>query len=127
MLKYRHTYSDDGRFETWIFQLARNVHHDHYRKAKRYVYRESMSDWEHELKEENTSETSQIHKDELGVLQQALEALTPEKKELIELTRFQKMKYEEVGRVLGISESAVKVRVHRIIRELKKHYVRLDT
>jgi len=126
MLKYRHTYSDTGRFETWAFKLARNVHHDHYRKNGRYSYQANMTDWEHKLKDEKNVETIQAGKDELDILTRALSALDSEKRELIELTRFQKMKYVEVGKMLGISETAVKVRIHRIMKELRKNYVRLD-
>src|SRR5262245_493083 len=39
MLKYRATYRDDGRFETWMFHLARNARADYFRlrRAARYV------------------------------------------------------------------------------------------
>jgi RNA polymerase sigma-70 factor (ECF subfamily) len=127
VLKYRHTYATDGKFESWLFHLARNVHHDHYRKNKRYYFQENMSDWEGQLKEESNREIEMTKEDELGVLQNALNALSHEKRELIELTRFQKLKYEQVAGLLGISESALKVRVHRILKELKENYIKMDT
>jgi len=33
MLKYRHTYRDDGQFAAWMFHLARRCAADHFRKA----------------------------------------------------------------------------------------------
>ncbi len=125
-IKYKHTYADTGKFETWIFQLARNVHHDHYRKAKRYSWQGDMGDWEGKLKEENNIETEKTRQDDLDTLDLALQKLTPEKKELIELTRFQKMKYDEVASLLGISEGAVKVRMHRVLKELRENYLELE-
>ncbi len=31
ILKYRHTFRDDSRFDTWAFRIARNVRADHFR------------------------------------------------------------------------------------------------
>ena len=126
MLKYRHTYSDEGKFETWAFHLARNVHHDHFRKNKRYAYQENMADTIYDTSEETNVEMQLTKVDEINNLNTALSSLSDEKRELIELTRFQKLKYEQVALLLGISESAVKVRVHRILKELKSLYLKLD-
>lgn len=126
ILKYRHTYSDNGKFETWAFHMARNVHHDHFRKNKRYSYQENMNDRDSDLSENDNEEIRMTKYDELNNLKIALDALAPEKRELIELTRFQKLKYDQVGVLLGISESAVKVRVHRTLKELRENYVKLD-
>src|SRR3982751_3450029 len=32
ILKYRHTYRDEGKFSAWIYHLARKVSADHFRK-----------------------------------------------------------------------------------------------
>ncbi len=126
VLKYRHSYAASGQFESWLFQLARNVHHDHYRKNKRYSWQENMTDWEAYLQDSTNVETRTQKEEELGLLHQALESLAPDKKELIELTRFQRMKYADIAGMLGISESAVKVRVHRILKELREKYLELE-
>ncbi|MEM9324082.1 MAG: RNA polymerase sigma factor [Bacteroidota bacterium] len=126
VLKYKHTYSDTGQFESWLFQLARNVHHDHYRKSKRYSWQEDMSEWESHLQESNNVETRKEKEEEMSMLMQALDSLSPEKKELIELTRFQRMKYGDVANMLNITESAVKVRVHRVLKELREKYLQLE-
>lgn len=126
ILKYKHTYAESGNFEVWAFQLARNVHHDHYRKNKRYAFQDDMTPWEEELKETRNRESEIEQLEELGYLKKALDKLSPEKKELIELVRFQKVKYAKVAEIFGISESAVKVRVHRIVKELKETYLKLD-
>src|SRR5882757_3418662 len=33
ILKYRHTYRDEGKFSAWIYHLARKVSADHFRKS----------------------------------------------------------------------------------------------
>ena len=64
--------------------------------------------------------------DELNYLKKALASLSDEKRELIELVRFQKVKYAKVAEMLGVTESAIKVRVHRILKELRESYIKLD-
>lgn len=124
MLSYRHTYSDTGNFEAWAFHIARNAHKDQLKKNNRYEFREEIGDHDTDFATDQNQENHQIRLDELGQLKKALFSLTPEKREIIELTRFQKMKYDEVGKLLGISEGAVKVKVHRILKELKELYLK---
>lgn len=126
ILKYKHSYSEDGKFEVWVFQLARNVHRDHFRKNKRYAFQEDMSGWEKDLSHSSNKEADMEKADEIQFLKKALSTLSDEKKELIELVRFQKVKYAKAAEILGISESAVKVRVHRTLKELKDAYLKLD-
>ena len=126
ILKYKHTYKDSGDFEIWAFQMARNVHHDHYRKNKRYAFKEDMNSYEEQLSDSQNREVEMELSDELMNLKKALEDLSQEKKELIELVRLQKVKYAKVAEMFGITESAVKVRVHRILKELRESYMRLD-
>lgn len=126
ILKYKHTYAEDGKFETWIFHMARNIHIDHYKKNSRYSWQENMGDWEAKLSDHENAEVETERNDELSMLRQALKSLAPEKRELIEMTRFQKMKYEQVATLLGVTESAIKVRVHRILKELRQSYLKLE-
>ena len=126
ILKYKHTYSEEGRFETWIFHLARNIHIDHYKKNSRYSWQEDMSDWESKLKDETNAEVMTEKNDEINLLRSALQSLSREKRELIEMTRFQKMKYQQVAELLGMTESAVKVKIHRTLKELRQAYLKLE-
>ncbi|MEQ9402440.1 MAG: RNA polymerase sigma factor [Cyclobacteriaceae bacterium] len=126
ILKYKHTYSESGDFEIWAFQLARNVHHDHYKKNKRYAFQEAMDPWEEELRDTKNKEADMEKSDELNYLKKALDNLSVEKRELIELVRFQKVKYAKAAEMLGVTESAIKVRIHRILKELRDSYVKLD-
>lgn len=126
ILKYKHTYKDSGDFEVWAFQMARNVHKDHFRKNKRYAFQETMDPYEHTLSETENQEVDMEKSDELNYLKKALESLSEEKRELIELVRFQKVKYAKVAEMMGVTESAIKVRVHRILKELRESYLKLD-
>ena len=39
------------------------------------------------------------------------------------MSRYQELTYSEIARILGLTEGAVKVRVHRAMNELKKLYL----
>jgi RNA polymerase sigma-70 factor (ECF subfamily) len=59
-------------------------------------------------------------------LRRALMLLREDKRELIVLARYQELKYEQIAEVLGIEVGAVKVRVHRAIRELRDIFLQLQ-
>ena len=119
LLKYRSSYSGEGSFSTWIFQIARNVHADHYRKHQHEAYVDDLIDFNQLADESTGPDDHQPDKNELKWLQLALDQLDPTKKQTLVLSRFQGFKYKEIAEIMDCSESAVKVRVFRAIRELK--------
>jgi len=60
------------------------------------------------------------------MLHQALNNLPEDQREVIWLTRFEKMKYADVAKVFECTESAIKVRVHRAMKKLKTEYLQLE-
>lgn len=124
MLKYRHTYDGGGEFAAWMYRLARNVHRDHHRKWKREpVTVEELVDpagadlLPHEQLEQNQ------HRE---LLQQALAKLPIEKRELLILCRYQDLRYDAIAEILGCSVEAVKVRVHRAMKDLRTIFFQLS-
>lgn len=120
ILKYRESYNGNGAFSTWIFQIARNLHIDYYRKNSRTDTQDDFSDWD-SLASDN-SEIKLKSKDERNrlLLKRALDQLDEEKKQTLILSRYQGFKYKEIAEIMGCTESAVKVRVFRGINELKE-------
>src|SRR4030095_17217930 len=57
-------------------------------------------------------------------LKQALLQLPDEKRELLVLARFHGMKHEQIAELLGIETGAVKVRIHRALRELREIFLK---
>ena len=60
------------------------------------------------------------------LLQRALMQLPEDKREILVLSRFQELKYEEIARLLGCEIGAVKVRVHRALQQLREIYLGLE-
>lgn len=120
MLKYRTTYSGTGAFTTWMFSIARNAHIDHYRKEKRRKEDEIL-DEERIASDAPTGymEMDERHQKKM-LLEKALEQLDEDKKEVVILSRFEGLRYHEIAEIQGVTESAVKVRMFRAMKELKQ-------
>lgn len=119
MLKYRTTYSGTGAFTTWMFSIARNAHIDHYRKEKRRKEDEILD--EERIEGENPSGYAEMDErnQKRVLLEQALAQLDDDKKDVVILSRFEGLRYQEIAEIQGVSESAVKVRMFRAMKELK--------
>ena len=120
MIRYRHTYRTGHSFQTWIFQIARNVFTDHYQQTKAFSVMHSDVETVHDKLADPQEEIQRQERE--NVLHRSLERLDAEQRELIVLTRFQQMKYEEVADLLGLSVANVKVKVHRAINRLRVLY-----
>jgi DNA-binding NarL/FixJ family response regulator len=56
----------------------------------------------------------------------ALERLPPDDRELLVMSRFEELKYEEIAEATGLSLANVKVRIHRAIKKLREVYFQLE-
>ena len=126
MLKYRHTYTGEGEFKTWMYHLARNVHADYYQKNKRLGFADNFKHLENKLRDDFTIEEQTRQAEELNLLQVALNRLEVEKREVLVLSRFQGLKYKEIAVLYGCSEGAIKVKAFRALDELKTIYLKLE-
>lgn len=124
VLKYRSTFRDAGSFETWLFRIARNARADYFRKRQS---NEPLVEKNFERPDAGPGPATQCEVDREHVrLRRALMLLREDKRELIVLARYQELKYEQIAEVLGIEVGAVKVRVHRAIRELRDIFLQLQ-
>lgn len=126
MLRYRHTYTGEGEFKTWMYHLARNVHADFYQKNKKLGFAADFTDLENCLQEDQNAEEVMRRQEEEHLLQLALNKLSLEKKEILVLSRFQGLKYKEIATLYGCSEGAIKVKAFRALEELKQIYLKLE-
>ncbi len=125
ILKYRHTYRDEGRFPAWIYHLARKVAADHFRKHARAAAPTDPADLHEQPDEAASPDARAAAADDLELLQEALARLPLEQREVLVLARMRHLEHREVARLLDCSVGAVKVRVHRALRELRTVYFRL--
>ena len=117
MIRYRHTYragQSDG-FESWMYRIARNVLTDHARKHRL----ETPAD-EGELEAVETGRPSAFdtlaRQQDTALLYRAMRELPDDKRELLVMSRFQGLSYEQIGQIVGCETGAAKVRVFRAVK-----------
>jgi RNA polymerase sigma factor (sigma-70 family) len=127
MLKYRHTFKAQSQFTTWMYQVARNAHFDSWRERQHEVSLEiEQKDQTETLASSEPAPDLQLRQNqEIRLLQKALAGLPLELKEVLVLSRFQDLKYEEIAKILDCGVGAVKMRVHRALKELKEKFSQL--
>jgi len=122
ILKYRHTYRQEMSFRAWMYQVGRNVYMDQAARHKPEV--ELPVDAP--LSSPETPADRQIqNRQETALLHRALASLPKEKREVLVMSRFLDLKYEEIAAVLECEVGAVKVRVYRALRELGDRFFAL--
>ncbi len=126
MLKYRHSFTGDGSFAAWMFRTARNVNYDHFRKNRKNRNLDALSVLEYKLKDEEDMDSKMNHQDTVNQLNQALQMLPIEKREIVILSKYKEMKFSEIGAVLGCSEGAAKVKAHRALKELRTIFMQME-
>jgi RNA polymerase sigma factor (sigma-70 family) len=122
VMRYRNSYKEGRSVQFWIFQIARNMVKDHFRKMK--VHRDQFNPVEvmPEVREEVDEGALENEKK----LHLAMKKLPDEKRELLVLSKFQGMKYEQIAKLRNTTVSNIKVQVHRTIKELKDVYFEMS-
>jgi RNA polymerase sigma-70 factor (ECF subfamily) len=123
VLKYHNSFNPSHRFTTWMYQLARNCLND-YREmnAKNPV----ISNPENVLQNTAFEEHAQKQASEDALLYRAIECLPEEGRELLVMSKFQGLKYEEISAITGDSVANIKVKVYRSMLKLKERYFQLE-
>ncbi len=120
LLRKSETWQRDARFSSWMYRIAHNAFIDHTRKSK----------WETAMPERidiAAPAGRQLEQaEEHALLRRALMAMPPDKRELLVLSRFQGLRYEQIGEMLGVETNTVKVRVFRALGQLREIYEKLS-
>jgi RNA polymerase sigma-70 factor, ECF subfamily len=123
-------YEGDRPFENWIFRIVTRLYLDMLRSKRRRVqtvsYDNSLptdvgNDSIHfEIPDDSASpEQKLIEQAYSEPLQQALESLTPDQRELIELADIKQVPYNEIAEMLGAPVGTIRSRLHRTHKALK--------
>lgn len=110
-------FREDARFETWLYRVVVNAAMTHLKKRGRFG---SLLRDPEEVPEQvaaERAEGSAIDRDEV---RRALEALPQGMRTAVVLKDMYGLSCREIGEELGLSEGAVKVRLHRARKRMKE-------
>ncbi|PCJ95233.1 MAG: RNA polymerase subunit sigma-24 [Flavobacteriaceae bacterium] len=126
ILKYKHTFTGEGSFDAWIFKMARNIYYDHFKNYNKKNNTDALSSMEYRLEDSDNLDSKMELTDNMVQLRTALSKISPEKREILVLSKFKEIGYNEIGEILGCSEGAAKVKAHRALKDLKTIFMQLD-
>jgi len=115
----RHTYDPMRPFGPWLVAIAKRRIIDGLRRRGRTAAREMPLDAEHETfaaPETNYPEEAS----EGRALRQALQELPPGQREAIRMVKLEEMSLKEASAASGLSVAALKVAIHRGLKNLRK-------
>ena len=109
---------DNAKSKSYLFTVAYNQMIDHLRKVKRVYLKE-------EFKEEVRIQDRPVN-NARAVLQEALARLSETQRSLVMLKDYEGYSYGEIGRIMNLNESQVKVYLHRARLQLKEYLVKIE-
>ncbi len=118
-LKALPRYRPQGAFAAWLFTLARRRAIDRHRQDRG----ELPVDWLEETAGAEPEPLLQaIRREDLRRLTHLFNRLGEDKQELIRLRYAAGLSYSEIGRILGTSQAAAGMAIHRTLQWFKEHW-----
>ena len=115
-LEHLRLFRGDGTFAGWLFQIARNNVRDAQRRPVNTLLGDEVTSSEPDLEERFLAleRAAQLHK--------AIRLLTPEQQHLVSLRYGAGLAFDEIGTIVGATPGTVRVRMHRILEQLRRRY-----
>ena len=120
-------YRPKGKFSTWLYTIAHNVCVNRIRKRARVVFLWQKKDpYAHEYEQWDIPDTKDLpdtvagSRDMASYVKKAVEKLPMLQREAVILREYHGFTYQEMSRVLGCSESKVKILLFRARERLRK-------
>ncbi|MES2796285.1 MAG: RNA polymerase sigma factor [Bacteroidota bacterium] len=126
MLKYRHTFTGEGEFRTWMYHLARNALIDTSKKASRIKYEADVTLKMNGNHIENPIDRHYIKNEEEQNIRLAISKLKEDQREVLIMSKYQELNYKEIAEILQTTEGNIKVKVYRAVQELRSIYLKLN-
>lgn len=110
-------YREQGEFSAWLFTIAHRRVVDHYRRKRPT---QPLNEALDRIGNAPNPLAQVVRSERLEHLAKLVKALDEEKRELLRLRFAGELTYREIGEIVGRSEAAVKMAVHRLLRRLEE-------
>jgi RNA polymerase sigma-70 factor (ECF subfamily) len=113
------TIKDPSKTSSWIFRIAHNLCHDHYRQSKRSSLNQRNIQQEIVPFKEAVVQ-KELEQQQMGeCVQDKMDLLPPDYRSVLILSDIMAFSHKEIAEILEISVSNVKVRIHRARRKFR--------
>ncbi len=133
LVRHIASYDHAGRFEAWLFRIAANLARDHARRHRRRGPTASLdaeSDGVGPLDrlacECSDPADGLVAAEARQALGQALEALSPQDREILMLRHYGELSFQEIAELLGIPLGTALARAHRALKRLRQQFEQCD-
>ena len=106
----------DGAFAGWLFQIARNAVRDVHRRPRVEPLPLEAAGSEPDLEEQV------LARERAAQLHAVVCLLEPEQQHLLAMRYGAGLTFDEIGAIVGANPGTVRVRMHRILQELRRRY-----
>ena len=106
----------DGTFAGWLFQIARNAVRDAQRTSAALPLPDERASSEPDLEERL------LAYERAAELHAQIRRLTPQQQDLLALRYGAGLGFDEIGAIVGAAPGTVRVRMHRILEQLRRRY-----
>ena len=106
----------DGSFAGWLFQIARNAVRDVQRQRATEPFVEERA------AVDPTPEERILERERAEELHSLIRGLRPEQQHLLALRYGAGLGFDEIGAIVDSAPATVRVRMHRILEELRRRY-----
>jgi len=110
------SFRGEGSFAGWLFQIARNAVYD---AQRRVMFAELPAEWP---SPGTNAEQRLVEQERAELLRRLVRSLRPEEQHLLALRYGAGLSFAEIGAIVGASEGTVRVRLHRLLHNLRERY-----
>lgn len=110
-------YQPQGKFLAWLLTIARHKANDHFRHQRHLISLEDAEEMPHPALPPEEAVDRRL---QLEHIAHALNQLSPERAEALNLRLFSGLSAAEISIMLGKSEAAVKMLIHRAWHDLRQ-------
>jgi len=117
----------EASLSTWIYRIATNASHDHFRRRVNQQARAALSLEDTESEEEWIADEAASPPEQLAAqsemstcVQRFIQRLSPDYRAVLVLSDLQGLKNREIAGALDVSLSTVKIRLHRARAKLRE-------
>ena len=106
-----------------MYEVARNIRNDHFRKLYKIPKLQSLESVENILDDQSRVDITVLKNTEVEEVQNKIQQLAPMKQKILELKYKHEFSYEEIAEIMNIELGTVKSQIFRAKEELKNLFI----